>query len=214
MNPLNLIILGPQGSGKGTQAEYLAKEFDLVFLGAGGLLRDIARTDSDLGREVHQAINVEGRLVRPEVVMEVFREKLSEIPADKGVILESCPRNLRQYEIFKDFWPGLSRGGYRAIFIELSFDEAIKRLSTRVICEKCGRIYISGQVQKCAFCGGELIQRIDDRPETIGNRLEVFRAETMPLVEELEKEGRLVRVNGASSIEEVHREILKKLDLK
>src|SRR3989338_1439997 len=108
MNPLNLIILGPQGSGKGTQAEYLAKEFDLVFLGAGGLLRDIARTDSDLGREVHQAINVEGRLVRPEVV----------------------------------------------------------------------------------------------------------RAETMPLVEELEKEGRLVRVNGAPSIEEVHPEILKKLDLK
>lgn len=214
MNPLNLIILGPQGSGKGTQAQLLAEKFDLVLLGAGDLLREIARTDSDLGREVHETINVEGRLVRPEVISEVFRLRLSDVPKDKGVILESYPRSRGQYEQLKKFWPDLSRDGYRAIFIDLPKEQTVARLSRRLTCESCGRVYIAGQVgDTCPNCGGKLIQRIDDRPEVIRNRLATFEAETMPVVDELEREGRLVRINGNQSIESVHEEISKKLNL-
>lgn len=184
---LNLIILGPQGSGKGTQAELLAKKFNLAFLGSGELLRDIATTDTPLGREVHQTINVEGRHMRSEVISQVIKDKLQSLPKDQGVILESYPRNLEQYEEFKKFWPTTSRGDYQVIYIELSEAEGIKRMGLR--------------------------KRLDDSPETIKKRLELFNTLTLPMIREMEKKGRVVRINGAPSIEEVHEEIVNKLGL-
>ncbi len=211
--PLNLIILGPQGSGKGTQAELLAKKFNLVVLGAGYLLREIAKTNTPLGREVHQRINVEGRHVRPEIISEVFKDKLQSLPPNQGVIMESYPRNLDQYAIFEEFWPKLHRGDYQVLFIELSVDEAVKRLSIRRVCENCEANYIAGSVERCARCGGRLIQRVDDHPEAVKERLKLFSELTLPMVEQMEKGGKVIRINGAPSIEEVNKEILEKLHL-
>ena len=185
---LNLIILGPQGSGKGTQAALLANKFNLAFLGSGDLLREVAKTDTPLGREVHQTINVEGRHMRSEVISQIIKDKLQSLPKEQGVILESYPRNLEQYKDFKNFWPSFGRGDYQVLFIELTQEEAIKRMMLR--------------------------KRFDDNEETIRKRLELFYSLTMPMIIEMKKDGAVITINGAPSIEEVQEEILQKLNLK
>ncbi len=211
--PLNVIILGPQGSGKGTQGELLAKKFDMVFLGAGDLLREVAKIDTSLGREVHEIINVQGRHASADLVSRIFREKLIQIPKNQGVIVEGYPRNLEQYEIFKKFWDSLDRGDYKVLFIDLPEEIAIKRLSTRVVCENCGRIYVAGTLEKCSNCGGKLVIRPDDRPEAIKTRLELFNSLTLPMVAEMERDGRVIRIDGSKSVDEVHKLIVGKLNL-
>ena len=188
MKDFNLIILGPQGSGKGTQAELLAKKFGWSLFVAGDLLREIAKQNSELGRKVHQTINVEGRLADPELISEVMKEKIGSVPKDQGLLIDSYPRSLTQYELFKKFWPEMGRGDYQAIFIELSEDEAVKRMLLR--------------------------KRLDDNEEIIRKRLELFNSETMPMIKAMEADGNIIRIDGAPSIEEVQAEILEKLNLK
>ncbi|KKT97007.1 hypothetical protein A2116_02570 [Candidatus Jorgensenbacteria bacterium GWA1_49_17] len=208
----NLVVLGPQGSGKGTQAELLAEKLNFVVIEAGGSLREIAKTDTELGRRVKARID-KGFMVEPEEIAEVIRAKLVALPSDQGVILESYPRSLEQYETMKKFWPELGRGDFKVIYVDIPEEESIKRLSSRRVCEKCGRNYIAGTVQKCSMCGGELVQRQDDYPEAVKERLAWSNSELMPLVEELEKEGKVIRIDGRPSIEEVHREIIEKLNI-
>ncbi len=184
---LNLIILGPQGSGKGTQAELLVKKYDLAFLGAGDLLREVAKMDTPLGREVHETINVKGLHMRSEVISQIIKEKLETIPKEQGVILESYPRNLEQYADFKKFWPETGRGDYTVLFIELTEEEAVKRMMLR--------------------------KRFDDNEETIKKRLELFYSLTLPMIEEMKKDGTVITIDGAPRVEHVHQEILSKLNL-
>lgn len=189
--PRNLIILGPQGSGKGTQAQLLADKYNLILIGAGDSLREIAKQDNELGRRVHQTINVEGRLVEPELIAEVLEERLRQLPKDQGVIIEGFPRSPKQYELMRAFWPKLARGDYKVIFIDLSEDEAVKRLLKRAKLEK----------------------REDDRLEAIKMRLQLFNSETLPVLKALEVEGKVIRIDGEQSIQEVQEQIVKKLNL-
>lgn len=212
MNALNLIILGPQGSGKTTQAELLAKKLGFALFGAGDLLREIAQEDTELGRAVHHTINLEGRLVQPELISQIIKEKVEALPKDRGLILDGYPRTLTQYELFKKFWPETGRGDYRVVFIELSDEEALTRLIRRVTCENCGAIYIEGTMEKCRKCGGRLVRRPDDTPEAIQRRLQSFYSETMPMIRAMDAEGKVLRIDGAPSIDEVNRNILAKLN--
>ncbi len=186
--PLNLIILGPQGSGKGTQAELLQKKLHAALFGAGDVLREIAKTNTELGKKVHETINVQGRLVEPELISEVIKDKIATVSKSQNLILDSYPRSLEQYELFKNFWPAIGRGDYRVLFIELTEDEAVERLLLR--------------------------KRLDDSEETIRKRLQLFNSQTMPMIKEMDKDGNVVHINGEQSIEAVHREILAKLGLK
>ncbi len=212
-NLLNLIILGPQGSGKGTQAELLAQKFDLAVLGTGAMFREIAKTQSELGKKINQIMNVEGRLVDSELTSEIVKDRIERIPKGQGIILDGFPRTMRQYELFREFWPRLGRGDYHILCIELSEAEAVKRLATRFVCEKCGEIYIGNDSGACKVCGRRLIQRPDDSAEAVRMRLRMFNEQTLPMIKEMEKEARVIRIDGSPSIEEVHREILKKLNL-
>ena len=210
----DLIILGPQGSGKGTQAKLLAEKFGHVHLGSGDLLREVAKEDTALGRKIHRLINVEGQLAPDELIADIFKDKIANLPKAKKVILDGFPRTLRQLTLMKEFWGELRRGDYKVIFVELLEDEAIRRLASRLTCENCGAIYIAGKApKKCTRCGGRLAQRPDDKPEAIRKRLELFKKETMPIIDEFRKEKRLIRVDGSPSIAEVQREIIKKLNL-
>ena len=177
----NLFILGPQGSGKTTQAELLAKRFGFALLGAGDALREIAQEDTELGREVRQTVNVEGHLVEPELISEVIRQRVATVPKNKGLIVDGYPRNVAQHALFKKFWPETGRGDYQVIFIDLPEEEAIKRLTRRA--------------------------RPDDSPTAIRNRLQSFYSETLPMIREMEADHKVVHIDGAPSIDEVHQRI-------
>jgi adenylate kinase len=185
MNVPNLIILGPQGSGKTTQADLLAKRFGFALLGAGDVLRGIAREDTELGRKVRQTVNVEGHLVEPELISEVIKQRAATVPKNQGLILDGYPRSSAQYALFKKFWPETGRGNYQVIFIDLPESEATNRLAGRA--------------------------RPDDTPAAIRNRLQSFFAETMPMIREMEADGKVVHVDGAPSIDQVHQRIAANL---
>ena len=206
-----LIILGIQGSGKTTQAELLRETFGFVLLGAGDALRELALEDTELGRRVRQTINVEGRLVDPELISKVIEERVAFLPSDRGLIVDGYPRNLSQYELFKKFWPKTGRGDYRVFIIGLSDDEAMKRLTRRVTCEDCGEVYIEGTMVQCAKCGGRLIKRPDDTPEAIQVRLQSFYSETEPMIRVMEANAKVVHIDGEPPIDEVHRKIVAAL---
>jgi adenylate kinase len=211
MGTLNLIILGPQGAGKTTQAELLAKTLGFALFGAGEALREIAREDTELGRRVDQTINLEGRLVEPELISEVIREKVATVPKDRGLILDGYPRSSAQYVLFKKFWPATGRGDYQVIFIQLSDEEAVKRLATRVMCENCGAAYTEGTLGECIKCGGRLVKRPDDTPSAIRKRLQLFYEETMPMIRAMETDGKVLHIEGTASIDEVLRRIVAAL---
>ena len=213
MNAPTLIILGPQGSGKTTQAELLAKRFGFTLFGAGDLLREIAQEETELGRRVRQTINIEGRLVEAELISTVMKEKVATVPKARGLIFDGYPRSLAQYELFKKFWPETGRGDYKVVFIELSDDEAVKRLARRVTCERCGAVYTEGTIERCLQCGGRLIRRPDDTPAATRTRLQSFYSETVPMIRAMEADGKVTRINGALSIDEVHRQIVANLHL-
>jgi adenylate kinase len=207
----SLIILGPQGSGKTTQAKLLSKRFSFTLIGAGDVLREIAQNDTEFGSTVRQTINVEGRLVQPELISELMEGKIATVPRDKGLILDGYPRTLTQYELFRQFWPRTGRGTYRIVFIEISDEEAVRRLVRRVTCENCGAVYSQDASGKCVNCGGRLLTRPDDRLQTIQTRLALFYSETMPVIRAMEAEGKVVRVDGSLPVELVHRNIITKL---
>lgn len=211
MNAPNLIILGPQGSGKTTQAELLAQKFGFALFGAGDVLRQIAQKDTELGRRVRQIVNVEGRLVDAELISSVIREKVATVSKDQGLILDSYPRNLAQYELFKKFWPETGRGDYQVILIEIPDAKAVERLTRRVTCENCGVVYVEGTVKKCTRCVGRLIKRPDDTPAAIRTRLQSFYSETLPMIQAMEADGKVSHIDGARPIDEVHRQIVATL---
>lgn len=207
----NLIILGSQGSGKTTQAELLARKFGLALFGAGDVLREIAQEESQLGRAVHRTVNCEGRLVDPELISQLMKEKIATLPKDRGLILDGYPRTLTQYELFKRFWPETARGDYEVIFIDVPEEEAVKRLSSRITCENCGAVYIAGTTEECADCGGRVVRRPDDTPEAIRTRLQSFYLETVPMIQAMEPDGKVLKIDGMPCVDEVHRTIVAKL---
>ena len=190
MKVSNLIILGPQGSGKDTQADLLAKKFGYKVIDTGTALREIAKEDTSLGRRVKATIDA-GQMVEPELATEVIRAYLSELNAGEKVIVVGYPRGIEQYSLLKQTWPKLGRGNFLTVYIDITDEEATKRLMLRA--EKEGRA--------------------DDTLEAIKKRLSWSRAVVDPMVSEMEKEGKLIRIDGAPSVEKVHDEIVKRLEL-
>lgn len=213
---MNILILGPQGSGKGTQAELLSQKFDLLYLEMGSLLRDLAKKDA----EIDKLINKEGKLVPDEKTADIFTNflKLNPLENKKGLILDGFPRTPKQYEFVKDY---LAKAGQKldwTIFLEISEEISVKRLSARRICENCGKTYNlltnPPKNEICDDCGGKLMQRKDDKEDAIRERLSIYRERTQPLIEILEKEGILIRVNGERPIETIFQDICTQLQQK
>ena len=210
---MNILILGPQGSGKGTQALLLAKKFDLLYVEMGSILRELSKKDA----EIDKLINQEGKLVPDEKTAEVFRDFLVKNPLGnkKGLILDGFPRTQVQYEFVKDYF---SKNGQKldwAISIDVSEETSIKRLSARRICKGCGKIYnlLTNPPKSvvCDECGGELIQRQDDTDEAIRQRLQIYRERTALLIGVLEKEGILIKVDGEREVHTIFNDICSQL---
>jgi adenylate kinase len=207
----DLILIGKQGSGKGTQAKILAEKFGFEIFETGGALRAIAREDSDLGREV-LAITTRGDLVPNEVVMKIVSDFLSKINAVAPVIFDGIPRSEEQRVSLEKLLEEKGRK-FRALEVRLSNEEALERLSMRAKCEDCGANFGSKK-DVCPKCDSTNVsRRADDTPEAISKRLENFEKFTAPLLSVWESQGKLVSVNGEQDIEMVTQEVLEKLGL-
>ncbi len=208
---MRLILLGAPGSGKGTQAERLAEAKGLVHISSGDLFRKAEKEGTELGK-LAKSYMEKGLLVPDEVTIKMILERISEI--DQGFMLDGFPRTLEQAQALDK---ALNKDGIdKAIYIDVSREELLRRLSGRWICKQCQAPYhmvssppkIAG---RCDVCGGELYQRADDTRETAQKRLEVYFEQTAPLIDYYKESGRLLEVEGERSIEEVKENILKLL---
>jgi adenylate kinase len=216
---MNLIVLGPQGSGKGTQAEKLAEKFGLEHIEMGKFLREVAKTSTDLGKEIHEIINIQGKLVDEKILKKVLHIKLADLPREQGIVFDGVPRRRDQLEYFEEAMKEFGRKIDAVINIDIPEEESIKRISKRWICKKNQHVLIMGadiesKDDKCPICGSEVNQRIDDTPERIKTRLGIYRKDTKGVVDHYEKKGLLIEIDGTPSIEEVQKSILKKIEEK
>lgn len=208
---MNLIILGPQGSGKGTQAKLIAKRLTLFYFEIGDYLRELAETDS----RIDEIVNKKGVLLPDEEIFSYVSKYLAKNDSDlKNFILDGYPRSVKQYQLLKDWLQEKGSVIDKAIFLNISEEESLKRLSARRICEDCGNLYdlITNTSPKgVCECGGKLIQREDDQLDTIKKRLAEYQKQTMPVIDQFRKEGILLEIDGERPIETIYDDILKKL---
>ena len=214
---MNIVILGQQGSGKGTQAALLAEKFDLEHIDMCKTLREIALSDTPLGREIYEIQNVRKTLVSSKILREILNVKLKSIPLKKGIVFDGAPRTLDQVKYLEDAMLELGRKIDYVLFISIPEQESIERASRRRLCNNCQAILVMGKIIKkendrCPKCGGEVSQRKDDTPEGIKKRLEVFKNETMPVLEYYEKEGSLIKIDGMQPVKKVFSDIIKGIE--
>jgi adenylate kinase len=208
VSELNLVLLGPPGSGKGTQGERLQEDFRLPYHATGEILRAAVREGTELGREAKEYMD-RGDLVPDDVMVRMIAERVSDSEASDGFILDGFPRTTGQAEALDSKMEELGRAITAAILIEVSDDEVIRRLSGRRTCAKEGHVFhVEFDPPKnegvCDICGARLEIREDDKPEVIRNRLATYHEKTEPVVAYYEREGILRRVDGAREPDEVH----------
>ena len=218
---LNLIFLGPPGAGKGTVAQAIMDEYSLIQISTGDLVRAEISSGSDLGKELAQVINA-GNLVGDDLISKMFEKYLSEKTAlseFNGFILDGFPRTLPQADILENILKKLNQKLTAVIYIESSKESVVKRLSSRWTCPKCKKVYNTFSLKPnvegiCDIDNEKLIQRDDDKAETVGIRYDTFLEKTLPLIKYYEKKDLLFRYDGnvppKESIEEA-KKIIQKL---
>lgn len=207
MSELNLILLGPPGSGKGTQGERLQEDFHLPYYATGDILRAAVAEDTELGQTAKQYMN-EGGLVPDEVIIGVIAERVEGPDAADGFILDGFPRTIGQATALADEMDKLGRTITAVVLIETDDGEVQRRLGGRRTCAKNGHIFhVEFDPPKnedvCDVCGARLIVRDDDKPDVIAKRLETYHAQTEPLVGHYEQQGLLKRVDGSQTPDDV-----------
>lgn len=208
MSELNLILLGPPGAGKGTQAERLRGDFDLPYYATGDILRAAVKEGSQLGLEAKGYMD-RGDLVPDELVSRMIGARVDRPEARDGFVLDGFPRTIPQAEALAAVLEPLGRRLTAVLSIEVPDEEVVRRLSGRRMCERNGHVYHVelDPPKNDGFCdqdGSALVQRDDDREETVRHRLEVFHDQTKPLIDFYEKRGLLRRFDGTRAPEEVH----------
>jgi len=204
----NIIILGPQGSGKGTQADILSKKFNIPHISTGKIFRGQIKNKTELGRKLKSLVN-HGRLVPDEITNEIIKNRLSENDCQNGFILDGFPRNLNQAE-FLDKITDINL----VLEIWISDEETISRISQRKSCPKCGAIYHlkfkpPQKDEICDKCQKKLIIRDDDKEKAIKKRLKIYHKQTELLIEFYKNKGIYHKINGMPLIPEVTKEIMK-----
>jgi adenylate kinase len=208
VSELNLILLGPPGAGKGTQAERLREDFDVAYIATGDILRKAVAEETELGKKAKEYMN-NGDLVPDEVIIGVILEEVESEAAQDGFLLDGFPRTVDQAKALDEALARLDRRLTAVLLIDAPDDEVVRRLSCRRMCAKSGHVYnVHTDPPKhdevCDQDGSRLIQREDDREETVRKRLEVYHRQTSPLVKFYEERDLLKRFDGTRSPTEVH----------
>lgn len=200
---MRIVVLGPPGAGKGTQAEMLERELGLKHLSTGDILREEVRKGTELGKRAEKYMK-SGELVPDDLIVEMMEKEISKYD---NFVLDGFPRNLKQAEAL-DKMCRIDK----VILLEVPDEVILERLSLRRSCPKCNRVYHlkynpPKEDEICDYCGAKLYQRDDDKEEVIKKRLEVYRKETEPIAKFYREKGILVKVNGSKSIEEIFSDI-------
>ncbi len=209
---MNFILLAAPGAGKGTQAELLSKHFDIPTISTGAILRRNIKDETELGKIAAKFIN-DGKLVPDDVMIDIVKKRLAEDDCKNGFILDGFPRTLAQAE-------ALDKSGItidKVLNIEVPDEKIVARLSGRLECKNCGTTFhtmyrVPKESGKCDNCGGELVTREDDKPETVKNRLSTYHTQTEPLKAFYQEQGKMRTAYGQEEIADTAKEVLKALE--
>lgn len=209
---MNLILLGAPGAGKGTQAEVICSKLSIPAISTGNMIRAALKSGSELGKKVQSYMDA-GELVPDEVVIDIIRERLAEPDCADGFVLDGFPRTIAQAEALDKMGVKIDR----VIDINVSDERIIARMSGRRVCEKCGASYHllykkPEQEGVCDACAGALVQRKDDHPDTVAQRLRVYHEQTQPLEEYYAKQNKLRVVEGQEEVADTTRLTLAALE--
>ncbi len=210
---LRTILLGPPGAGKGTQAVKIVEKYGGPHISTGDIFRENIKNGTELGKKAQEYMN-KGELVPDDLVIDLATSRLLEPDCANGFLLDGFPRTVYQAEKLDEFLAAHDSKIDVVLDIAVEKEELITRLTGRRVCKTCGASFHVVSVPPkqegiCDFCGGELIQRADDNLETVTNRIEVYEAQTMPLVDYYENAGNIAHINGAASLEDVFGDIVK-----
>ncbi len=208
MSELNLILFGPPGAGKGTQAERLRKDFQLPYIATGDMLREHVKEGTELGRQAKEYMDA-GELVPDALILAMARERLQQPDAQDGFLLDGFPRTRPQAEALDEQLRSLGRRITAVLLLDVPDEEVVRRLSGRRVCVKGGHNYhVEFDPPKhegvCDQDGSRLIQRDDDKPEVIQNRLRVYHEKTKPVTDYYDEQGLLRRIDGTREPADVH----------
>lgn len=204
---MNIILLGPPGAGKGTQAEFIAEHFGIPKISTGDIFRANVSGGTDLGRLAKKYMDA-GDLVPDEVTNAMVRDRLAQPDATDGYLLDGFPRNVAQAGELNGILSEIGSPLSVVLELEVDHDEVVLRLSGRRTCKKCGHVWHleydpPPTAGVCGRCGGELYQRDDDQPDTVRHRLEVYAAQTAPLIGFYREAGKLVTIDALGAVEDV-----------
>ncbi len=216
MIQLRLILLGPPGAGKGTQASAIVEKFNIPHISTGDIFRANIKEKTELGKKVEEYMN-KGLLVPDELVVSIVKDRLTKDDCKKGFLLDGFPRTVVQAEALDEELKNMSLKIDKVINIEANKEVLIERIIGRRICKDCGATYhvkFSPPKQEgiCDKCGGELYQREDDKIETVVKRIEVYAEQTKPLIDYYAEKGLLLNVDGTKDKEEVFKDIVRALE--
>ena len=209
---MNIIMLGAPGAGKGTQAAVLCEHFGIPTISTGNMICEALKNGTEMGLKAKSYMD-DGKLVPDEVVIGIVKERLSADDCKKGFILDGFPRTIPQAEALDNMGVDIQY----VINIDVPDENIIKRMSGRRVCENCGRPYHTESLKPkvdgvCDDCGGTLVQRKDDHPDTVLARLDVYHKETEPLAEFYKKQGKLVNIEGQNTVEDTTALVLKAIE--
>lgn len=213
---MNLILLGPPGAGKGTQAQLIVERYHIPQISTGDILRGAVKEGTPLGKQA-KAFMDQGQLVPDEVVIGIMNERLRGPDCDSGFILDGFPRTIAQAEALEAILPKIGKSIDHVINIEVDSEELVRRLTGRRTCKNCGAMFhilfhMPKQEGICDRCAGTLYQRDDDKEETIRTRLKEYQRQTAPLIEYYQVKNLLRSIRGVGSQEQIFKNIAHQLD--
>ena len=213
---MQIVLFGPPGAGKGTQAKFISEKFNVPHISTGDILRENVREGTALGKKAKEFMD-KGALVPDELLIDIIKDRLQKPDTRKGFLLDGFPRTIAQAEALDPILDDINKKLDAVVNVDVSANELIRRLSGRRTCRACGATYhVKSNPPKvegvCDLCGGELYQRADDTEAAIKHRIEVYQKQTQPLIDYYRKKGLLVDIDGEREIDEVRSDIMKALE--